>query len=45
MNLLDQYAIIGRLEQDMFQSILETPVRREESRVSGLFECAFYFAV
>jgi predicted ArsR family transcriptional regulator len=45
MNLLDQYPIIGRLEQDMFQSILETPVRREESRVSGLYECCFYFGI
>ncbi len=44
MNLLDYYPIIGRLEEQMFQAILGTQVRREESRNSGLFECAFYFA-
>ncbi len=44
MNLIDRYPIVGRLEQDMFSSILETPVRREETRNSGLYECAFYFA-
>lgn len=45
MNLLDSYPIIGRLEEEMFQAVLGTRVRREESRNSGLFECAFYFAV
>jgi predicted ArsR family transcriptional regulator len=44
MNLLDCYPIIGRLEEEMFQAVLGTRVRREESRNSGLFECAFYFA-
>jgi predicted ArsR family transcriptional regulator len=45
MNLLDEYPIVGRLEQDMVQSVLGTPVRREETRNSGLYECAFYFAL
>jgi len=45
MNLLDQYPIIGRLEGDLFESVLRTRVRREESRTSGLYECAFYFAL
>jgi predicted ArsR family transcriptional regulator len=45
LNLLDQYPIVGRLEQDMFEAALGTPVRREETRVSGQFECGFYFAV
>jgi Predicted transcriptional regulator len=45
LNLLDQYPIIGRLEGDLFESVLGTRVRREESRTSGLFECAFYFAL
>ncbi len=45
LNLLEGYPIIGRLEQDMFEAILGTSVRREETRNSGLFECAFYFAV
>jgi predicted ArsR family transcriptional regulator len=44
LNLLDQYPIIGRLEQDMFEAVLGTSVRREESRTSGLYECAFYFS-
>ena len=45
MNLVERYAIIGRLEQDMFEKILQTPVRREETRTSGLYECCFYFAI
>ncbi len=45
MNLLDQYPIIGRLEGDLFESLLGTRVRREETRNSGLYECAFYFAL
>ncbi len=45
MNLLDDYPIVGRLEQDMFEAVLGTKVRREETRNSGLYECAFYFAV
>ena len=45
MNLLDEYPIIARLEQDLVEGVLGTPVRREENRSSGLYECAFYFAV
>jgi predicted ArsR family transcriptional regulator len=45
MNLLDLYPIIGRLEQDLVSTVLGTPVRREESRASGLYECAFYFSL
>jgi len=43
LNLLEKYPIIARLEQDMFAAVLGTPVRREETRTSGLYECAFYF--
>ena len=43
-NLLEKYPIIGRLEQDLFAAVLATSVRREETRTSGLYECAFYFA-
>jgi predicted ArsR family transcriptional regulator len=43
-NLLEKYPIIGRLEQDMFDGVLGTSVRREETRTSGLYECVFYFA-
>lgn len=42
-NVLDKFPIIGRLEQDMFEQLLGTKVRREETRSSGLYECAFYF--
>lgn len=45
MNLIDRYPIVGRLEQDMFEAVLGTSVRREETRNSGLYECTFYFAV
>jgi predicted ArsR family transcriptional regulator len=45
MNLLEQYPIIARFEQDMFEALLGTRVRREMLRNSGLYECAFYFAL
>ncbi|MDQ6765824.1 MAG: transcriptional regulator [Verrucomicrobiota bacterium] len=45
MNLLDEYPIIARLEQDLVEAVLGTPVRREETRTSGLYECAFFFAL
>jgi predicted ArsR family transcriptional regulator len=45
LNLLDQYPIVARLEKDLFEGVLGTEVRREETRTSGLYECAFYFAV
>jgi predicted ArsR family transcriptional regulator len=43
--LLDEYPIIGRFEQDMFETVLGTRVRRQVIRNSGLYECAFHFAV
>jgi predicted ArsR family transcriptional regulator len=45
MNLIDRYPIVGRLEQDMFEGVLGTSVRREETRNSGLYESAFYFSI
>jgi predicted ArsR family transcriptional regulator len=45
MNLVESYPIVGRLEQDMFEAVLGTRVRREETRESGQYECAFYFAL
>jgi predicted ArsR family transcriptional regulator len=42
-NVLDKYPIIGRLEQQMFEQLLGTRVRRQETRNSGLYECAFFF--
>lgn len=44
LNLLDAFPIVGRLEQDLFEGVLGTSVRREETRNSGLYECAFYFS-
>jgi hypothetical protein len=29
----------------MFEAVLGTSVRRDETRTSGLYECAFYFAL
>ncbi len=45
LNLLDQYPIIGRLEQDLVAGVLGVEVRRAETRTSGLYECAFYFSI
>jgi predicted ArsR family transcriptional regulator len=44
MNLIEQYPIIARLEQAMFEALLDARVRRVMLRNSGLYECAFYFA-
>ena len=43
MNLLDEYPIIARLEQDLIEGVLGTTVRREETRTSGLYECRVLF--
>lgn len=45
LNLLDGYPILGRLEQNLFETVLGMKVRREESRSSGNYECAFYFSI
>ncbi len=44
LNVLERYSIVGRFEQDMFEAVLGTRVRREVIRNSGLYECAFRFA-
>ncbi len=44
-NLLDRYPIVRRLEQDLFEAVLGTSVRREETRNSGNYECAVYFSL
>ena len=43
MNLLEKYAIIGRLRAGDVRAGPRHAVRREETRTSGLYECAFYF--
>jgi predicted ArsR family transcriptional regulator len=45
MNLLEHYPIIGRFEQDMFEAVIGTRVRRQVVRNSGLYECMFQFAL
>jgi predicted ArsR family transcriptional regulator len=44
LNVVERYPIVGRFEQDMFEAVLGTRVRREVNRNSGLYECAFYFS-
>jgi predicted ArsR family transcriptional regulator len=44
LNVLERYPIVGRFEQDMFEAVLGTRVRREVIRNSGLYECVFQFA-
>ncbi len=44
MNLSERFPIIGRLEQDLFEKLLGTKVRREEKRDSGQYECTFHFS-
>jgi predicted ArsR family transcriptional regulator len=45
LNLLDEFPIIGRLEHDLVAGVLGVEVRREETRTSGLYECAFFFSI
>ena len=45
MNLVEHYPIIARFEQDMFEAVIGTRVRRQVVRNSGLYECMFQFAV
>jgi predicted ArsR family transcriptional regulator len=44
LNVLERHPIVGRFEQDMFEAVLGTGVRREVIRNSGLYECIFQFA-
>ena len=41
LDLLQAFPIVARLEAEMFQRLLKSPVRREESHASGLFRCTF----
>ena len=42
LDLLNAFPIVAKLESEMFTRLLGTPVRREESSVSGLY-CATFF--
>ncbi|MDQ2868770.1 MAG: transcriptional regulator [Verrucomicrobiota bacterium] len=45
LSLLDRFPIVARLEQQLFEDLLGAKVRREETRSSGQYECAFYFSL
>lgn len=40
-DLLHAFPIVARLETDLFQRALHSPVSREEQTVSGLYQCTF----
>lgn len=41
--LLNAYpALLNRLEQDLFCRVLGTPVKREQTNISGLYSCVFF---
>ncbi len=42
LDLLQAFPIVARLEEEMFQKVLETRVRREETSVSGLYSFAYW---
>ena len=42
LELARKYPNIGRLEEKMFESVLEVPVRRQERTKSGLYACRFW---
>jgi predicted ArsR family transcriptional regulator len=42
LDLLQAFPIVARLEGEMFQRILQAPVRREEETVSGLYCCTLH---
>lgn len=41
-DLLRRYPILARLEKEMFERLLNCPVRREEESASGVYRCTFY---
>lgn len=42
LDLLRAFPIVAKLESDLFQRLLRTPVRREEDNASGLYRAVFY---
>jgi predicted ArsR family transcriptional regulator len=42
LDLLRAFPIVAKLETDLFQRILDTAVRREETQLSGLFTATFF---
>ena len=41
-DLLRRYPILARLEREMFERVLNCPVRREEECSPGVYRCTFY---
>ena len=41
-DLLRRYAILARLEKEMFERLLGCPVRREEEAAADVYRCTFY---
>jgi predicted ArsR family transcriptional regulator len=41
MDLMEAFPLVRRLEKEMFEKLLQTPVERHEEKASGLFLCTF----
>lgn len=44
LDVLRAFPIVAKLEAELFQRVLGTPVRREEATASGLFRATFFVA-
>ena len=44
-DLLRRYPILARLEREMFERVLNCPVRREEETAPGLYRCTFHIGL
>lgn len=40
--ILRRYPIVARLERELYERVLDCPVRRDEHGVPGVYACAFY---
>ena len=43
LDLLHTFPLVARLETELFQQLLGSPVRREEAAVSGQYQVIFWF--
>jgi predicted ArsR family transcriptional regulator len=41
LDILREYPLVAKLEGDLFQRLLGTPVQREEESASGLYRVVF----
>jgi predicted ArsR family transcriptional regulator len=44
LDLMRAYPIVARLEGDLYQRVLETPVTREEQLTAGPYHCVFHIS-